>query len=94
MCRRVTLTWPHGYGYITDVKSIAAGKFKDVCLKTLDEVASTNATVIITKRGRPLAKLVPYTEPGRHRSLAGSVLREVGDPFGTGEAWEADDGPS
>jgi prevent-host-death family protein len=84
------LTWPYGYGYSRDMKSIAAGKFKDVCLKTLDEVASTKSTVVITKRGRPLAKLVPYTEPARHRGLAGSVLREVGDPFGTGQPWEAD----
>lgn len=84
------MTWPYGYGYITGVKSIAAGKFKDVCLKTLDEVASTKSTVVITKRGRPLAKLVPYTEPAKYRGLAGSVLREVGDPFGTDQSWEAD----
>ena len=24
------------------------------------------------------------------RSLAGSVVREVGDPYGTGERWDAD----
>ena len=40
------------------MKTIAAGKFKDVCLKTLDDVARTKAPVIITKRGRPVAKLV------------------------------------
>lgn len=72
------------------MKSIAAGKFKDVCLKTLDEVASTKSTVVITKRGRPVAKLVPYLEPARKGGLAGTVLKEVGDPFGTGERWNAD----
>ena len=72
------------------MKSIAAGKFKDVCLKTLDEVASTKAAVVITKRGRPVAKLVPYVHPTTKRGLAGSVLKEVGDPFGTSERWEAD----
>jgi prevent-host-death family protein len=75
------------------MKSIGAGKFKDVCLKTLDEVAATRSPVIITKRGRPVAKLVPYAAPARKRGLAGSVLKEVGDPFGTGERWEADGGP-
>jgi prevent-host-death family protein len=72
------------------MKSIAAGKFKNVCLKMLDDVAATKASVVITKRGRPVAKLVPYHEPARKPGLAGSVLKEVGDPFGTGESWDAD----
>jgi prevent-host-death family protein len=72
------------------MKSIAAGKFKDRCLKTLDEVAATKSTVVITKRGRPVAKLVPYVDRTETRGLAGSVVKEVGDPFGTGEPWEAD----
>ncbi len=62
------------------MKTIAAGKFKDICLKTLDDVAETRTPVVITKRGRPVAT----------RSLAGSVVREVGDPYGTGERWDAD----
>lgn len=72
------------------MKSLAAGKFKDVCLKTLDEVARTKTEITITKRGRPVAKLVPCTPPPRRRGLAGSVLKETGDPFGTGERWDAD----
>jgi prevent-host-death family protein len=76
------------------MKSIPAGKFKDVCLKTLDEVASTKSPVVITKRGRPVAKLVPFVVKAKKGGLAGSVLKEVGDPFGTGERWEADADPS
>lgn len=72
------------------MKLIAAGKFKDVCLKTLDEVARTKTPVVITKRGRPVARLVPFVSPSASGSLAGSVLEEVGDPFGTGEQWHAD----
>ena len=72
------------------MKTIAAGKFKDTCLKTLDEVAKTRSPVLITKRGRPVAKLVPYVQPSSDRSLAGSILYENGDPFGTGESWDAD----
>ena len=72
------------------MKTMAAGKFKDLCLKTLDEVARTKSTVVITKRGRPVAKLVPCDPAPAPRGLAGSVLKEVGDPFGTGEAWDAD----
>ena len=72
------------------MKTIAAGKFKDVCLKTLDDVARSKTPVIITKRGQPVATLVPYLKPTARRSLAGSVLRERGDPFGTGETWNED----
>jgi len=69
---------------------MAAGKFKDLCLKTLDEVARTKSVVVITKRGRPVAKLVPCTPTATGRGLAGSVLRETGDPFSTGEQWDVD----
>jgi len=72
------------------MKSMAAGKFKDVCLKTLDEVAATKTSVVITKRGRPVAKLVPIVQQSNSRGLAGSVLKEAGDPFATGERWEKD----
>ena len=71
------------------MKTMAAGRFKDVCLKTLDEVARTKSAVVITKRGRPVAKLVPVTAAPTSRSLAGSVLEEHGDPFSTGVEWDA-----
>ena len=40
-------------------KTIPAGAFKQGCLRILDEVAETHREVVITKRGRPVAKLVP-----------------------------------
>ena len=72
------------------MKTLAAGKFKDICLKTLDEVAATRTPIVITKRGRPVAKLVPFVKAAASRTLAGSVLKETGDPFSTGERWDAD----
>lgn len=36
-----------------------AGVFKAKCLSVLDEVASTGREMVITKRGRPIAKIVP-----------------------------------
>lgn len=41
------------------MKTMAAGKFKAKCLAVMDEVRRKRETVIITKRGRPVAKLVP-----------------------------------
>ena len=69
---------------------MAAGKFKDTCLQTLDEVAASRTPIVITKRGRPVAKLVPITAPARLGTLAGSVVAESGDPYSTGEVWDAE----
>jgi prevent-host-death family protein len=41
------------------MKTIPAGAFKQGCLRILDEVAQTHREVVITKRGKPVAKLVP-----------------------------------
>ena len=38
---------------------ISAGEFKAKCLKLMDEVASSHEKVVITKRGKPVAMLVP-----------------------------------
>jgi prevent-host-death family protein len=42
-----------------DVREVPAGSFKQGCLAILDEVASTHCEVVITKRGKPVARLVP-----------------------------------
>lgn len=42
--------------------SINAAQFKAKCLKLIDEVAATREPLIITKRGKPLAKLVPIED--------------------------------
>jgi prevent-host-death family protein len=73
------------------MKRIPAGKFKDQCLKVLKEVAEHRTPITITKRGKPLATLVPFTAtPTTRASLRGSVLEERGDPFRTGDYWTAD----
>ncbi|HXG56124.1 MAG TPA: type II toxin-antitoxin system prevent-host-death family antitoxin [Vicinamibacterales bacterium] len=69
---------------------MAAGKFKDRCLKVLDEVAQRKTSITITKRGKPVATLVPYVPTARpQKGLAGSILRERGHAYGTGEEWDA-----
>jgi prevent-host-death family protein len=41
------------------VKKVAAGSFKTNCLAIMDEVQAKRETVLITKHGKPVAKLVP-----------------------------------
>jgi prevent-host-death family protein len=42
---------------------IGAGEFKARCLQLMDEVDRDGVELVITKRGRPVAKLVPVTPP-------------------------------
>ncbi|WP_372723060.1 type II toxin-antitoxin system Phd/YefM family antitoxin [Immundisolibacter sp.] len=42
--------------------NISAAEFKAKCLKLLDKVAATHEPLVITKRGRPVAKLVPIEQ--------------------------------
>ena len=43
---------------------IPAGEFKAKCLKLMDEVSRSHQEIIITKRGKPVAKLVPVPDSG------------------------------
>jgi len=58
------------------MRTIPAGRFKAQCLRLLDEVAETGETIVVTKRGKPVAKLQPVEEPP---SLKGSVIYLVSD---------------
>ena len=44
------------------MKTMPAGQFKVHCLKVMDEVQSKRQAVLITKRGKPVAKLVPVEQ--------------------------------
>ena len=59
---------------------IPAGKFKAECLAILDEVQESGESVVVTKRGKPVAQVVPYRER-RAESLRNSV-RFHGDVIG------------
>jgi prevent-host-death family protein len=42
-----------------NMKTMAAGTFKARCLAVMDEVQAKRETIVITKRGKPVVKLVP-----------------------------------
>jgi prevent-host-death family protein len=76
---------------------IPAGEFKAKCLQVLDEVQRLRMQVVITKHGKPVAKLVPLDE--HTESFIGSmqgtmeILGDIVAPIDvTWEAvkWEAD----
>lgn len=70
------------------VKTIGAAEFKAKCLAILDEVDAEG--IIITKRGKPVARLVPVgsTLSGLLGKYA-EKIEVLGDIFTTGHGWDA-----
>lgn len=74
------------------MSKIPAGEFKAKCLKVIDEVQRLRMQVVITKHGKPVAKLVPLDEQAE--SFIGSMkgtMEIIGDivaPLAV--KWEAD----
>jgi prevent-host-death family protein len=58
------------------MRTIPATRFKAECLQLLDDVAESGETIIVTKRGRPVARILPLAPP---ESLEGSVTFLVDD---------------
>jgi len=74
-------------------RQIAAGEFKAKCLHLLDEVQRTRQEIIITKRGRPVARMLPAEQesPRVFGRMKGTV-EILGDIVAsTGERWQADE---
>jgi prevent-host-death family protein len=71
--------------------SVPAGDFKQHCLALLDQVAETGVAIVVTKRGRPVARVVPI-EPSR--TVLGGSLRVLTEDeeelYSTGDTWEAE----
>lgn len=54
---------------------VAAGEFKAKCLALFDEVERRRRTFVVTKRGRPVARVVPLPRPASS-TLRGSLVHE------------------
>ncbi len=75
------------------MESIKASEFKARCLKLMDQVASTGEELIITKNGKPVAKLVPLAPKaatlfGLHQGSM-DIAGDIESPIDTD--WEAAD---
>lgn len=74
--------------------SISAAEFKAKCLDLMDAVAETGASIVVTKRGRPVAVLAPIAP--KRRALRGimkgrmRILDTDDDLLSTGVGWDAE----
>ncbi len=75
------------------MKTIPAGEFKSKCLQLMDKVQRTRKPITITKRGKPVAKLVPVEQEqdewfGRLQGEM-KIVGDIVSPIDPPEAWES-----
>lgn len=58
-------------------ESIPISKFKATCLRILDEVNRTGKKVIVTRKGEPIALVVPAPSPPKPKKWLGSMKRDI-----------------
>ena len=72
-------------------QTVGAAEFKARCLELMDHVANTGNAIVITKRGKPVARLAPMGS--RRLSLIGALKGQIrirGDIVGPiGVSWDA-----
>ena len=75
------------------MKKMPAGEFKAHCLAVIEQVGTTREPVLITKRGQPLAKLVPAdAKPAKFLGRLQGVVKILGDiesPIEPAEEWKS-----
>ncbi len=77
------------------MRTIAAGKFKAQCLALMDEVQAKREEIVVTKNGRPVAKMVPLDLPAEEDPLNAflfpggvEILGDIMAPLYTDEEYE------
>jgi prevent-host-death family protein len=75
------------------MKTMSTGEFKTHCLRIMEEVHRRREAVIITKRGSPIAKLVPMDKPNHDvfGCMAGTaaIIGDIEAPVVPARAWKA-----
>jgi len=77
------------------METVAISEFKATCLALLERVKNTREPILITKKGAPIAQVVPPPEPEKTRSWFG-CMKGTGESSGDivtppGETWEVTD---
>jgi prevent-host-death family protein len=74
------------------MKKMPAGEFKTHCFAVMEKVRETWEPVLITRRGRPVAKLVPVKEKsskflGRLQGVV-KILGDIESPIVPAKKWQ------
>lgn len=78
------------YTYVMSERRVAASVFKAKCLALFDDVERTRQEIVVTKHGRPVARVSPF-EPARSTMGSVQLVAEDDDAyFSTGHSWHAE----
>lgn len=75
--------------------SIPAGKFKAECLREIEHVKQTGEPLVVTKRGKPIVKILPISEDTKETyfGCCSDTMEIMGDiMLPIDETWNADQG--
>ncbi|MFI4955683.1 MAG: type II toxin-antitoxin system Phd/YefM family antitoxin [Gammaproteobacteria bacterium] len=75
--------------------TMAVAKFKAECLREIEQVQQTGEPLIVTKRGKPIVKIIPILEENneKHFGCLKDSLTIVGDiTLPIDEIWDAEEG--
>ena len=70
-------------------RAVAAAEFKNACLRIMESVHASGIPVLVTKRGKPLVRIVPVLEERARVNLDGVITYEAEEIFSTGESFDA-----
>ena len=77
----------------SDARTMKASEFKAKCLALMDEIAESREEIVITKHGKPVAKLAPC-EPRSRFGAGGPIVMhdDLIEPIDV--EWEAESDPN
>lgn len=76
------------------METVSISKFKATCLALLDRVKQTGEPILVTRRGEPIAQVVPPPRPEKPKAWLGSlrstgrILGDVVAPASDEDDWE------
>lgn len=76
------------------MNQMSVSQFKAKCLAVLAQVAETGAPVLVTRYGKPVARVVPPPKPAGSDWIGsmkdkGRILGDIVEPVGDLDDWEA-----
>ena len=79
----------------SDMEEISISQFKATCLAVLDRVKRTNKSILVLRKGEPIAQVTPPPPPVKQQAWLGSlsdtgkILGDIITPVSPPEEWEA-----
>ena len=88
-CPHFSIITKYSYIMEVDIMEICISDFKARSLKLLDKIHHSGESITVTKRGIPIARVVPICDYKNEIDLKGTLIEQDEDIFSTGEKWDS-----